>query len=106
MNQGDFFAQYGAFFQSCAAGSAINPTALANISFLVTQGRPDLLRINNFFAIQRAGQYRRFATPFEGINAGIELLTNHKQFTILKIGTLKANPKKQYERLKITLDAV
>lgn len=106
MNQTEFYGKYGAFFESCAAGSAINPIALANISNLLTQRRPDLLKANNFFAIQRAGQYRRFATPFEGIKAGIDLLTGNKQFALLKIGTLKANPDKQYERLKTVLDIV
>jgi hypothetical protein len=104
MNQTDFVLRYGPFFEATAKNTAIHPMALVGIAHVITGQNTALLKANNFFGIQRNGQYKKFATPFDGIQNGIEILTNNPKFSSLKIGTLKANPKKQIERLLLLLD--
>jgi len=52
-----------------------------------------LLKNNNFFAIKPklAKDFHKYPTIFDGINAGIEKLKSHPDFSKNKIGTLKAN---------------
>lgn len=100
---------YDKFFIVVSQKSPINPAALLTISYLIILKRPEkreLLRYNNFFAIARDKKFKKFSTPFEGINSGIDLIVQNPKFAALKIGTLKANPIKQVEKLKTLLDIV
>lgn len=106
MNLEEFRNRYQLFFDAAAQRCAINPTSLANIAFCISGNQKQLLRTNNFFGVQRNGRYRTFTTPFEGIASGVEIILANPDFAKMKIGTLKANPKIQTERLKILLNIV
>jgi hypothetical protein len=71
------------------------------ISFELVGSNDKLLKANNFFAIARGDKYNSYTTPFYGIQAGVDLFVNNPKFKDLKIGTLKANAVKQYEKLKL-----
>lgn len=98
-----FYSKYQMYFDALTAKTAINSNALLKLSFDLVGNNPKLLKANNFFAIARGDKYNAYLTPFEGIQGGIDLLTNNPNFAKLKIGTLKANAVKQYERLKLLL---
>lgn len=93
---------YLPFFNVVAAQSAINPMALLQLSYDITNGNLKLLKNNNFFAIKpKMGKdFHKYPTIFDGINAGIDKLKTHPDFTKNKIGTLKANQALQYQKLK------
>jgi hypothetical protein len=93
---------YLPFFNVVAAETAINPMALLHLSYEITQGNLKLLKNNNFFAIKPklAKDFHKYPTIFDGINAGIEKLKSHPDFSKNKIGTLKANQSLQYQKLK------
>jgi len=66
--------------------------------------KPKLVRFNNLFAIADGNKrFKSYSTPIHGIDAGMELLTKNPQFTIQKIGTLKANPKMQLAKIRMIL---
>ena len=88
------------YFDAVANKTAINSDALIKISFELVGSNDKLQKANNFFAIARGNKYNSYPTPFDGIQSGIDLFINNPQYKNLKIGTLKANAIKQYERLK------
>lgn len=98
-----FYAKYQMYFDAITAKTPINAAALIKLSYDLVGNKPKLQKANNFFAIARGDKYNAYLTPFDGIQGGIDLLINNPKFTKLKIGTLKANAIKQYERLKLLL---
>ena len=67
----------------------------------LTKDRPTLLRLNNFFAItDKNGKFKKYATPADGIKAGMELITKNPQLTAQKVGTLKANNRLQLAKIR------
>ena len=98
-----FFTKYRPYFQAVTEKTPINTDALMKLSFDLVGSKPKLQKANNFFAIARGNKYNAYQTPFAGIQGGIDLFVNNPQFAKLKIGTLKANGVKQYERLKLLL---
>jgi hypothetical protein len=98
--QNFFFTKYKMYFNALTQKTAINSDALLAISFDIVGSNDKLLKANNFFGIARGNKYNSYTTPFEGIQAGIDFFVNNPKFTSLKIGTLKANSVKQYEKLK------
>src|SRR6478735_7121756 len=54
MNQKDFFAKYGAFAQSAAAGSGLSPVLVLSQAFLESGGGESALtkKYNNFFGVK------------------------------------------------------
>lgn len=101
-----FSNKYADFFFVTAQKTAINPAALLSISYVLSLKRPENLKYNNFFAIARNGVFNKYATPFLGIESGINLIINNPKFVKYKIGTLKANPTKQFEKICDVLDVV
>jgi hypothetical protein len=95
-----YYSKYKMYFDSVAAKTALNADALIAISYDITHNNPKLLKANNFFGIMRGAKYNSYTTPFNGIQAGIDLFLNNPKFATLKMGTLKANAVKQYEKLK------
>jgi hypothetical protein len=98
--QNFFYSKYKMYFDATTQKTAINSDALLAISFELVGSKPKLQKANNFFAIARGNKYNSYPTPFEGIQAGVDFFLNNPKFADLKIGTLKANAVKQYERLK------
>jgi hypothetical protein len=98
--QNYFVSKYKMYFDALTQKTAINSDALLAISFELVGSKPKLQKVNNFFAIARGDKYNSYTTPFEGIQAGVDFFVNNPKFAALKIGTLKANSVKQYERLK------
>jgi cell division septation protein DedD len=98
-----FYSKYKMYFEAVAQKTPINTDALMKLSFDLVGTKPKLQKANNFFAIARGDKYNAYQTPFAGIQGGIDYLVNNPQFAKLKIGTLKANAVKQYERLKLML---
>lgn len=98
--QNFFYSKYKMYFEAITQKTPINADALLAISFDLVGSNNKLQKANNFFAIARGDKYNSYTTPFDGIQAGIDLFVNNPKFAALKIGTLKANAVKQYERLK------
>jgi hypothetical protein len=98
-------AKYLNFFSAIAIKSAINPISLIKLSYDITQGDPKLIKSNNFFAIKPKNSkvFHKYATPFEGIEKGIEIIKSHPDYAKSKLGTLKANENLQYLRLRSLL---
>jgi len=98
-------SNYLNFFTAVAIKSAINPISLLKLSYDINNGDPKLIKNNNFFAVKskNAKDFYKYKTPFEGINAGLEVIKNHPEFEKTKIGTLKANEALQYQKLKTLL---
>lgn len=97
----EFYNKYGYFFESVSNKTALNPVSFAQLSFHVTKGDLKLLKRNNFFNIRKSNSQvvNKYLTPFEGIQQGLNLIVNNPKFKDLKVGTTKANPKIQFERL-------
>jgi len=97
---------YLPYFTAVAIKSALNPLALLKLSYDITNGNSKLLKQNNFFGIKpkNGKDYNQYKTPFDGINAGLDLIKNHPDFEKQKIGTLKANETMQHIRLKQMLN--
>ena len=95
-------AKYLDYFAAVALKSAINPISLLKLSYDLTANNQKLLKQNNFFAVKpKNGQvFNKYGTPFDGINAGLEIIKNHPEYERSKIGTLKANENLQYLKLK------
>jgi hypothetical protein len=95
-------SKYLSFFTAVALKSAINPLALLKLSYDITAGDPKLIKFNNFFAVKpkNSKDFHKYSTPFEGVNAGLEVIKSHPEFEKTKIGTLKANEALQYQKLK------
>lgn len=98
-----FYGKYKMYFDAITAKTSINSAALLRLSYDLVGNNPKLQKANNFFAIARGDKYNAYNTPFDGIQAGIDLFTNNPLYAKFKMGTLKANPIKQYERLKLLL---
>lgn len=98
--QNFFYSKYKMYFEATTQKTPINADALLAISFDLVGLNNKLQKANNFFAIARGNKYNSYTTPFDGIQAGVDLFVNNPKFAALKIGTLKANAVKQYERLK------
>ena len=98
--QNFFYSKYKMYFDAMAQKTAINPDALIKISFDIVGSNNKLIKANNFFGIARGQKYNSYTTPFAGIQAGIDLFLNNPNFAANKMGTLKANAVKQYEKLK------
>ena len=94
--------KYLSFFTAIAIKSAINPISLLKLSYDITNGNPKLIKFNNFFALKpkNGNVMNKYSTPFDGINAGLEVIKNHPDFVKTKVGTLKANENLQYLKLK------
>ena len=95
-------SKYLSFFTAVALKSAINPLALLKLSYDITGGDPKLIKFNNFFAVKpkNSKDFHKYNTPFEGVNAGLEVIKSHPEFEKTKIGTLKANETLQYQKLR------
>jgi hypothetical protein len=95
-------AKYLDYFTAVAIKSAINPIALLKLSYDLTANNQKLLKNNNFFAVmpKNGKVFNKYSTPFEGINAGLEIIKSHPEYNRSKVGTLKANENLQYLKLK------
>jgi cell division septation protein DedD len=98
-----FYSKYKAYFDAITKKTSINSDALLKFSFDLVGDKPKLQKANNFFAIARGNKYNAYQTPFDGIQGGVDLFVNNPMYDKLKIGTLKANPIKQLEKLKLLL---
>jgi len=62
------------------------------------------MKHNNFFAIADSKKvFKRFPTPWEGIESGVQKIIQDPKFVALKVGTLKANPIKQVQKIRFIL---
>lgn len=97
--------KYLDYFTAVALKTAINPISLLKISYDLTNGNQKLLKNNNFFAVKKknAEVFNKYATPFDGINAGLDIIINHPEFVKTKVGTLKANESMQHQKLRALL---
>jgi hypothetical protein len=104
-NYQDFCLKYGMVFDHLFDKSSINPSVGKKISYQLTLGKSPLLKQNNFFAIanKESKKYKRFSTPMEGVQSGIDLILSNPLYSINKVGTLKANPKKQLSKIQSLL---
>lgn len=95
-------AKYLDYFTAVALKSAINPISLLKVSYDLTANNQKLLKNNNFFAVKPKNSevFNKYATPFDGINAGLDIIKSHPDFEKSKVGTLKANESLQYIKLK------
>jgi len=95
-------AKYLDYFTAVALKTAINPISLLKLSYDINNGNTKLLKNNNFFAVKpkNGKDFHKYATPFEGINAGLDIIKSHPDYEKSKIGTLKANENLQYLKLK------
>jgi hypothetical protein len=95
-------SKYLSFFTAVALKSAINPLALLKLSYDITNGDPKLIKNNNFFAVKpkNSKDFHKYSTPFDGINAGLDVIKQHPDFEKTKIGTLKANEALQHQKLR------
>ena len=99
-------AKYLDFFTAIAIKSAINPISLLKLSYDINQGDTKLIKSNNFFAIKpkNGNVFHKYATPFEGIEKGLEIIKSHPNYEVSKVGTLKANENLQYLKLRKLLN--
>ena len=97
--------KYLDYFTAVALKTAINPISLLKISYDLTNGNQKLLKNNNFFAVKKknAEVFNKYPTPFDGINAGLDIIKNHPDFEKTKVGTLKANESMQHQKLRALL---
>lgn len=95
-----FKEKYKPFFKPLAENTAINDEVLLQISYDLVGNKIKLQKLNNLFAIYNAGKPIKYSNIFDGITAGINIIINNPNFLKLKIGTLKANPILQYNKLK------
>ena len=97
-----FKAKYINYFTAATLKTAINPIALLKLSYDINNGNTKLLKNNNFFAVKpkNGKDFNKYATPFEGINSGLDIIKSHPDFEKSKVGTLKANENLQYYKLK------
>jgi hypothetical protein len=104
-NYQEFCLRYGMIFDHLFTPTSISPVVGKKISYQLTMGKPMLLKQNNFFAIANADtkKYKRFSTPMEGVQSGIDLILKNPSYAINKVGTLKANPKKQLQKIQLML---
>lgn len=106
MSLAEYRAKYGMFFKAVSEKTALHPDAAIEISYYIVRCDLDFFtKKNNFFAIaDRANaKYRSYSTPFEGIQAGLALITGHSIWSEKKLGTLKANPALQTRRVMILM---
>ena len=101
MNFVDYTSKYRAFFEPILKNKPISLEAALKLSYELTKPVPKILKYNNFFAVANKStkKYNKYLTPFDGITQGINLIINQKDFTALKLGTLKANPELQTKRI-------
>jgi hypothetical protein len=102
MSLTDFNNKYGLFFKAVAGNTAINPQTALELSYRLTKnGSQYYTKNNNFYAIadKNSRKYKKYLTPFEGIEAGVNLILKNPIWTANKLGTLKANPKLQTQRI-------
>ncbi len=99
-------AKYLDFFTAIAIKSAINPISLLKLSYDITNGDSKLIKSNNFFAVKpkNSNVFHKYATPFDGIEKGIEIIKSHPNYAASKVGTLKANETLQYLKLRKLLN--
>lgn len=101
MSYAEYTYKYRAFFEPIVKNKPISLEAALRLSYELTKPVPKILKFNNFFAVANKGtkKYNKYLTPFDGISSGINLIVNKKEFTDLKLGTLKANPELQTKRI-------
>ena len=101
MSFAEYTYKYRAFFEPIVKNKPISLEAALRLSYEITKPVPKILKYNNFFAVANKGtkKYKQYLTPFDGISNGINLIINKKEFTDLKLGTLKANPELQTKRI-------
>ena len=97
-----YILKYLNFFDAIALKSSINTMALLKLSYDINKGNTKLIKINNFFAVKNKNRnvFNKYATIFEGINAGLDIIKNNPDYTKYKLGTLKANENLQYLKMK------
>tara|TARA_R110000868_G_C10968444_1_gene769409 strand:+ start:8600 stop:8944 length:345 start_codon:yes stop_codon:yes gene_type:complete len=103
-----FVAKYGLYFAAATNKTAINPDALAMLSYSKNKGNLKLLAANNFFATGALAvgapldikHFSRYGTPFESLNEAIKRILKNSNFVTLKAGTLKRNAKLQAATLQ------
>jgi hypothetical protein len=98
----DFNAKYRLFFESITNKTAINPITAMELSYRLSKNGSDYFtKNNNFYAIAdiNSRKYKKYLTPFEGIEAGVNKIVNSPMWTQYKLGTLKANPALQTKRI-------
>lgn len=106
MTLGEFRAKYGMFFTAVADKTAMNPETALELSYRLTDsGSEYFTRHNNFYAVadKFSKKYRRYPTPFTGIEAGLSLIIGNKLWTDRKLGTLKGNAALQTKRILATI---
>lgn len=106
MNQqfNNFSKTYGMYFDATLVKYPISSIVAQNISYDLIFLKPKLLKLNNFFAIADKNKvFKRFSTPMEGIEAGVQKIIQDPKFVALKVGTLKANPNKQLQKIRYML---
>jgi len=90
------------FFEAVTKGTALNPVTALELSYRLTKnGSSYYTKYNNFYAIadKNTFKYKKYLTPFEGIQSGVNLILNNPIWTQYKLGTLKANPSLQTRRI-------
>jgi hypothetical protein len=104
-NYQEFCMRYGMIFDHLFTPTSISPVVGKKLSYQLTLGKAPLLKQNNFFAIANSDtkKYKRFSTPMEGVQSGIDLILKNPLYTANKVGTLKANPKKQLQKIQSML---
>lgn len=99
-----FTKKYGMYFDVVLVKYPISSSVAQIISYDLIHNKPILLKANNFFAIADHNKvFKRFSTPWDGIESGVKKIVQDPKFAQLKVGTLKANPKKQLQKVRYIL---
>lgn len=102
MTLNDYSNKYRLFFEAVSKNTAINPVTATELSYRLTKNGSDYYtKYNNFYAIadKNTRKYKKYLTPFEGIQAGVNLILKSPYWEANKLGTLKANPELQTKRI-------
>ena len=101
MPQNNLFQSLRPFTEYAGRKWPVHPDVICQIICDLTAHRPQLVKMNNLFAIAGPNKkWNSYPTPVHGIDAGMQILTNNPQFIANKVGTLKANPKLQLLKIR------
>jgi len=104
MNHTSFGKKYSIFFDQVMVNKPISSVVAQMISYDLIFDKPQLLKQNNFFAIaDQKKVFKRFPTPWDGIESGVQKIIQDPNFVAFKVGTLKANPIKQVQKIRFIL---
>lgn len=101
----EFCIKYDPYFNAVVGKFPISPAVAQIISYRLTKNNPGLLKANNFFAIAdgKTKVFKRFSTPWDGIKEGVQKIVQDPKFQENKVGTLRANPSKQLQKISLIL---